>query len=40
MADGEIKYNNATIAPLNGSGTEALETNGTYLTDDITITLA
>jgi hypothetical protein len=37
MADVEIKYNNATIASLNDSGTEVLETNGTYLTDDITV---
>jgi hypothetical protein len=37
MADVEIKYNNATIASLNDSGTEVLETNGTFLTDDITV---
>lgn len=37
MADVEIKYNNSTIASLNDSGTEVLETNGTYLTDDITV---
>lgn len=37
MPDVEIKYNNATIASLSDSGTEVLETNGTYLTDDITI---
>lgn len=37
MADVEIKYNNATIASLNDSGTEVLETKGTYLTDDITV---
>ncbi len=37
MADVEIKYNNATIASLNDSGAEVLETNGTYLTDDITV---
>ncbi len=37
MADVEIKYNNATIASLNDSGTDVLETNGTYLTDDITV---
>jgi hypothetical protein len=37
MADVEIKYNNSTIASLNDSGTEVLETNGTFLTDDITI---
>lgn len=37
MADVEIKYNNATIASLSDSGTEVLETNGTYLTDDIAV---
>ncbi len=37
MADVEIKYNNATIASLNDSGAQVLETNGTYLTDDITV---
>ena len=37
MADIEIKYNNATIASLNDSGTEVLETSGMYLTDDITV---
>lgn len=37
MADVEIKYNNATIASLSDSGTEVLETNSTYLTDDITV---
>lgn len=37
MADVEIKYNNATIASLNDSGTEVLETDGTLLTGDITI---
>lgn len=37
MPDVEIKYNNATIASLSDSGTEVLETNGTYLTDDITV---
>ena len=37
MADVEIKYNNSTIASLNDSGTEVLETNGTFLTDDITV---
>lgn len=37
MADVEIKYNNATIASLNDSGTEVLETNGTFLVDDITV---
>lgn len=40
MADVEIKYNNATIASLNDSGTEVLETNGTFLTNDITIALS
>lgn len=37
MADVEIKYNNATIASLNDSGTEVFETSGTFLTDDITV---
>lgn len=37
MADVEIKYNNSTIASLNDSGTEVLETSGTFLTDDITV---
>lgn len=37
MADVEIKYNNSTIASLNDSGTEVLETKGTFLTDDITV---
>ena len=37
MADVEIKYNNSTIASLSDSGTEVLETNGTFLTDDITV---
>ena len=37
MADVEIKYNNSTIASLDDSGTEVLETNGTFLTDDITV---
>lgn len=37
MADIEIKYNNSTIASLSDSGTEVLETSGTFLTDDITI---
>lgn len=37
MADVEIKYNNATIASLSDSGTEVLETDGTYLTDDIAV---
>jgi len=32
-----ISYNGDTIASLSDSGTEVLETNGTYLTDDITI---
>lgn len=40
MADVEIKYNNSTIASLNDSGTEVLETNGTFLTDDITVEYA
>lgn len=37
MADVEIKYNNSTIASLSDSGTEVLETNGTFLADDITV---
>ena len=37
MADIEIKYNNSTIASLSDSGTEVLETSGTFLTDDIMI---
>ena len=37
MPDVEITYNNNTIASLSGSGTEVLETSGTYLTDDITV---
>lgn len=37
MADVEITYNNNTIASLSDSGTEVLETSGTYLTDDITV---
>ena len=37
MADVEISYNNSVIASLNDSGTEVLETNGTFLTDDITV---
>lgn len=37
MADVEITYNNSTIASLSDSGTEVLETSGTYLTDDITV---
>lgn len=37
MADVEIKYNNATIASLNDSGTEILETSGTLLLDDISV---
>lgn len=36
MADIEITYNNSAIT-LNESGTEVLETSGTYLTDDITV---
>ena len=38
MADIEITYNNNTIVTMSSSGTEILETNGTYLTDDIEIT--
>lgn len=37
MADIEISYNNNTIATMSDSGTEILETNGTFLADDITI---
>lgn len=37
MPDVEITYNNSTIASLSDSGTEVLETSGTYLTDDITV---
>lgn len=38
MADVEITYNNSVIASLSDSGTEVLETNGTFMADDITIT--
>lgn len=37
MADVEITYNNNTIVTMSSSGTEILETDGTYLTDDITV---
>ena len=37
MADVEIKYNNTTIASLNDSGSEVLETNGKLCEDDITV---
>lgn len=37
MADVTIKYGGQTIASLSDSGTEVLETSGTFLTDDITI---
>ena len=37
MPDVEITYNNSTIVSLSDSGTEVLETSGTYLTDDITV---
>lgn len=37
MADVEITYNNNTIVTMSSSGTEILETDGTFLTDDITI---
>lgn len=37
MPDVEITYNNNTITSLSDSGTEVLETSGTYLTDDITV---
>ena len=35
--DVTISYNNATIATMDASGTEVLETNGTICADDITI---
>lgn len=38
MADVEISYNNSTIVSLNDSITEILETAGTFLDDDITVT--
>lgn len=38
MADVEISYNNSVIASLSDSGTEVLETNGTFMADDITVT--
>lgn len=37
MADVTINYGGQTIASLSDSGTEVLETSGTFLTDDITI---
>lgn len=37
MADVEISYNNSVIASLSDSGTEVLETNGTFMADDITV---
>ena len=37
MPDVEITYNNSTIVSMSDSGTEVLETSGTYLTDDITV---
>ena len=37
MADVEITYNNNTIVTMSDSGTEILETEGTFLTDDITV---
>lgn len=37
MADVDISYNNSVIASLSDSGTEVLETNGKYMTDDITV---
>lgn len=37
MADVTIKYGGQTIVGLSDSGTEVLETSGTFLTDDITI---
>lgn len=35
--DVTISYNNSTIATMSASGTEILETDGTYMADDITI---
>ena len=40
MADVEISYNNSVIASLSAAGSEVLETNQTFLTDDITVTYA
>ena len=37
MADVEISYNNVTIASMNDSGTEILETEGCYVTKDIKV---
>lgn len=37
MADVTINYGGQTITSLSDSGTEVLETSGTFLTDDITI---
>lgn len=37
MADVTISYGGQTIISLSDSGTEVLETSGTFLTDDITI---
>lgn len=37
MADLEITYNNSTIVSLSDSATEVLETNGTFMADDITV---
>jgi hypothetical protein len=37
MADVTISYGGQTITSLSDSGTEVLETSGTFLTDDITI---
>lgn len=37
MADVEISYNNSVIAALNSTGAEVLETDGTFMTDDVTI---
>ena len=37
MADVDISYNNSVIASLSDSGTEVLETNGKFMTDDITV---
>lgn len=37
MPDIEITYNNNTIVSMSNKGTEILETNGSFLTDDVTI---
>lgn len=38
MADVEISYNNSVIASLSDSGAEVLETNGKFMSDDVTVT--